>query len=185
MSNGDFITNEIVLKTCIFLLGFLFVWSYCGSTTSVNLKRKEAIDTLPHLVTADREAIKEIYEPFFDYIADQTNLEPAFIYAYFIYETGGDSELWRDYQNPGGIKAKHGPKYWDDCQGKCTFADLSGLTIRQVADRWSEVFNIPRYKRCKGKSLPQCFECFMEQGYHSSKRWKPRYQIALTYGRAD
>lgn len=149
------------------------------STTGEIKYKRDELD-LPHLVTKNRDLIKSVYKPWFEYISKETDIEESVVYAYFIYETGGTSELWAKYKNPGGIKGS-GVKFYDDCDGPCNFRDFSSLTMRQIAQQWVKVFNLSRYDAARNKSPAETCKALMYGGYHSSKQWYNRYLISKTY----
>jgi hypothetical protein len=149
------------------------------------------LDKITHLITDDEDVIKKHYKDYFAYVSEQASnkygkLPESFVYSYFIYETRGNSYLWRKGLNPGGIKGRGDAGYFtladDDPDDK--FARYSSLKVS--ADRWVDVLNNKRFKSCRcedntPEELKKLFKCFQKKVYHTDNSWSARYKIAKTY----
>jgi flagellum-specific peptidoglycan hydrolase FlgJ len=102
--------------------------------------------------------------------------------------------------NPGGIKYRGSGKPYkamDDCyvngkKVKCSFQTFK--TYQSMIDGWSDVLNLPRYKKCKNfmyaktsrgltpkQKVDGTCKCLQKQGYHTAKQWKVRSDLSSSY----
>jgi hypothetical protein len=132
------------------------------------------------------------YDDYFGYVSQESrneygNLPKSFIFSYFGWETDfGNSYLWLKGFNAGGVKGrgKNGFYVVHDDDPNDEFARYK--TLKESADRWVQVFNNRRFKkcRCNGDSpeeLEKLFKCFQNNVYHTDNSWYERYKIAIDY----
>lgn len=143
------------------------------------------------------------YDDFFWQIHKKTDLPISVLYAFFIIEStnnGIESDLMANALNPGGIKYRGKGKAYkamDDCyvngrKVKCNFQTFT--TYQQMINGWSEVLNLPRYKKCKNfmyaktsrgltpkQKVDGTCKCLQKQGYHTAKQWKVRSDLSSQY----
>lgn len=167
-----------------------------------NLTRNELIDYMESLGFNNLDKystgmIRRIwlaysYDQFFWDVHYKTELPISIIYCYFIMEAtvqGVESDLMRNYMNPGGVKfrgvGKKAKKY-DDCYNKtgqpilCDFAVYE--TYNDMVNGWSSVFNNERYADCKTyKYAGEICKCLYRSGYHTANNWSRRAAISREY----
>ncbi len=126
------------------------------------------------------------YDPLLWDVNRNTGLPVSVLFSYFIIEStknGLETDLLYLYGNCGGIKANgrvsESALFFDDCfdskgrKIRCKFAVIKNYD--QLVQVWSDVFNLPRYKKCrsaKGSNaeltrLAVC-QCLKKGGYHTA-----------------
>jgi hypothetical protein len=153
------------------------------------------IDNLS-LITLRRLNLLYNYDSLFYAVHHMTDFPVSFIYAYFILEAtsvGVETELWRLYGNPGGIK-KIGKYDWvnlmtiEYIKGRKRNMKQKFFSANNTEEGikvWASVFNAPRYDKCRKAdySLPpiqiyrNICKCMMKSGYHTS----PDYNMRADY----
>lgn len=129
------------------------------------------------------------YHDLFKEMHKKTGFPISIFYAYFTIENINskdqtESRLLREGNNLGGVKCK-GCKSkilgWDDCgDRKCAFQ--RNKTFQEGVETWVRVLNKRRYSKCKSYSDTKSIcACLHFQGYHTSKKWERRAQIADQY----
>lgn len=191
----------LLLIYCLSLLGITDsvprVYVYSHEPIVYSVKQWSELDTLQALAFDTKQEFADYYKPAIKYVACKTGYDEAFVYTYFMYETSsrgqyGNSFLWKKAFNPGGVKwhngrfSKHYIKAGDDCddpqtdvEEKCKFSKFP--TLKEGLDNWIKLLQYPRYSSCRGISLAHTFKCFMDNKYHTSRRWKQRYFLAEQY----
>jgi len=156
-----------------------------------------------NLVELRRIWLAYMYDNFFYTMHQKTTLPISVIYAFFIIEAtnnGIESKLMEKALNPGGIKYRgtgNKVKAMDDCYkgGKKIPCDFQAYNnYNAMIDGWADVFNLPRYKKCKrfvfkehnrGMSAKDIVnatcKCFYKSGYHTSNLWKVRSNLSTEY----
>ena len=119
-----------------------------------------------------RAEMKRHYQPMIQHVSQNTNLPEAFIWSYFIIETGGKSNALINFNNPAGIMEKHNGSYRVK-----RFANPT-----QGIKEWIRVLNLRHYdaaKNCKGEQL------YKEFGYtyHPDSSHELRYQVSKTWNK--
>lgn len=132
------------------------------------------------------------YDQFFWDVHEETGFPVSVLYSYFIIEAtvkGVESNLMRNYMNPGGVKYRGDgkkAKAYDDCfnsKGKPVPCDFSVYeTYEDMVTGWSKVFNNKRYQKCKSeKNARNICKCLYKSGYHTGNNWSQRAEISKGY----
>ena len=107
------ITKKILILFIVFILTFLS----CGSSNAYDIATKATTDiSQARQFLTDRHASKKMMDSLdfiYDYCAE-IGIDPTLVVAISSIETGyGKSNLFVNYNNPGGIKARSGWKRFD------------------------------------------------------------------------
>jgi hypothetical protein len=149
-----------------------------------------------NVVTLRRINLLYNYDSLLYAVHHMTDFPVSFIYAYFILEAtsvGVETDLWRLYGNPGGIK-KIGNYDWVNLRTieyvkgkrkKMKQKFFSAKNTEEGVKVWASVFNASRYNKCRKAdySLPpiqiyrNMCKCMMKAGYHTS----PDYNMRADY----
>jgi len=164
-----------------------------------NLNKYEFIDTLlqtnvfdSSIVNLSHSNLKRLYTSYrydflIQHVSDSTGFSKDFVFAYFNYEAinndYGETGLFRNHWNPGGIKSYSGEYTlaYDDCGDEpCRFASMK--SFEEGIAKWIDVLNLPRYKKCKKivDAYDQC-KCMQESGYHTDPKVSGRVSLINKY----
>ena len=160
--------------------------------------KQQLLDTLLNLNIFDSTItqlsssnLKRLYSSYrYDFlisqVSDSTGFSKAFVFAYFNYEAigkQGETKLFREHWNPGGIKSYSGnfTLAYDDCGSvPCRFASMS--SFKEGIDKWVKVLNQKRYEKCKKveDEVEQC-ACMRDAGYHTDPKIMGRVSLIRKY----
>lgn len=158
-----------VKKILVLFLVFILVFLSCDSSNAYDIATKATTDiSQSRQFLIDRNASKEMIDSLefiYDYCAE-IGIDPTLVVAISSIETGyGKSNLFRNYNNPGGIKARRGWKRFD------TLEDGYRYMIRLLAT-YAGLINENSWLHGKATTTQQLGNYYWvengcDRGYHS------------------
>ena len=159
----------LIKKILVLFLVFILVFLSCDSSNAYDIATKATTDiSQSRQFLTDRNASKEMIDSLefiYDYCAE-IGIDPTLVVAISSIETGyGKSNLFRNYNNPGGIKARRGWKRFD------TLEDGYRYMIRLLAT-YAGLINENSWLHGKATTTQQLGNYYWvengcDRGYHS------------------
>ena len=147
-----------------------------------------------------RLVILENYNDMLMQVHYVTDFPVTLLYSTFIFEAtsnGVETLLWRKYANPGGVKAIKGhgkvslktTEYINGKKKRLNQYFFKGEDSEEGIKVWSNIFNNPRYKKCKKANYRQSTDklynsfckCMYKAGYHTDPNYAARAVLMKEY----